>query len=125
MGVRPDFIGILLAILGPRIEPEEPVRAITHLGLISQQIVRRHQLLLRHFELAGRVAVKRRPEAGLELRNGALTLLPCGRAAEENAVPVVRSERLAVVVPYRVQLPRGAHLLIPGATHVSKPADLK
>ena len=78
--VGPNLPRILLAVLRPRIKPEETIGAVADLGREPQQIVRGHQLLLRHLELAGHVAVEAGPKF---VSNCGMELSPCCQAAAQ------------------------------------------
>ena len=60
---------------------------------------------------AGRVAVKDLAVALLEGLDGGFARLPCGGGAEENSVPILVEEALAVIVPDGVELSGRAELL--------------
>ena len=104
VGVGADLRGDLLAVFGPGVEPEDVVGGVADLGLIFEDGVGGHQLDLRLVERAGGVAVEDLRVALLEGLDGGLAGLPGGGCAEEDAVPVLVDEALAIVVPDGVEL---------------------
>ena len=101
------------SVLAPWVDPEQAVRALgpaDDLALV-EQLHGGGEFHLRLVEQAGGIAVEDLGVALLEGRDAGLAGLPGGGGAEEDAVPVHVGERLAVVVPERVELAGGAVFL--------------
>ncbi len=110
LGVQAEVVGEgaelaadALAVLREGIEPEEAVAGVADVGLVLEDGVGGHQLELGLVERAAAVAVEDLGVGLLELGDGGVAVLPAGGGAEEDAVPVLVDEALAVVVPDGVE----------------------